>query len=456
MKLRTKFVLFVTLFIAICLTLSWTIFRENRLLFILSELVIILLVALAWTLYRQMIHPLKILTEGIQAIKDKDFTVKLIPTGKYEMDQLIEVYNKMIEALRNERTLQQEQHYFLEKLIQTSPTGILILDFDNLVQQINPKAQEILDQAAPTLLSQIQAMPSGTSRTIRIGGIQTFKLQKSHFIDRGFPRHFIMLEELTTELLAAEKNVYGKVIRMIAHEVNNTIGPVNSIIQSTNQESLSAPISQALDAAYQRNQHLNQFVRNFADLVKLPPPHKTTLDLYQVLQTVYTIMREPARQRGIELLLSANAPTSGINAPAAHGLSYPASKGSSTSNATTGASTFPFLVQADQVQLEQALINIVKNAIEAIEEPTPQGPATPAGRIEIIPFPKLQKLLIADNGHGINDAEENLFSPFFSTKKDGQGIGLTLVREILLSHSYDFTLSTPEKGRTEFWIYFNR
>jgi nitrogen fixation/metabolism regulation signal transduction histidine kinase len=446
MKLRTKFILFVTLFIAICLTLSWSLFQENRLLFILSELVIILLAALAWKLYRQMIHPLKLLMQGIQAIKDKDFTVKMIPTGKYEMDQLIEVYNNMIEELRNERTLQQEQHYFLEKLIQTSPTGILILDYDNLVQQINPKAQEILDQASDNLLSLIQGMPTGTSRTIRVGGIHTFKLQKSHFMDRGFPRHFIMLEELTTELLAAEKNVYGKVIRMIAHEVNNTIGPVNSIIQSTHQEHLSPLISQALDAAYQRNQHLNQFVRNFADLVKLPPPHKTTLDLHQVLRTVYTIMKEPARHKGIELLLSENAPAPGAHVPSP-GARVP-TPGARVPTSDAHVSTFPFLLQADQVQLEQALINIVKNAIEAIEAPD--------GCIEITPFPKAQKLLITDNGKGISNAEEHLFSPFFSTKKDGQGIGLTLVREILLSHGYDFSLSTPATGRTEFWIYFNR
>lgn len=428
MKLRTKYILFVTLFIVICLTLSWWVFCQNRLLFILSELVIILLVGLAWSLYRQMIHPLKMLMEGIQAIKDKDFTVKLISTGKFEMDQLIEVYNRMIEELREERTLQEEQHYFLEKLIQTSPTGILILDYDNLVQQINPKAKEILDQAPSNLLSQIQAMPTGTSKTIRIGGIHTFKLQKSHFMDRGFPRHFIMLEELTTEILAAEKNVYGKVIRMIAHEVNNTIGPVNSIIQSTRQEPQSPPIDQALDAAYQRNLHLNQFVRNFADLVKLPPPNKTTIDLYPLLQTVYTIMRGSAHAKGI--ILSLDLPTSST----------------------------PFPLLADQVQLEQALINIVKNAIEAIDAPA-SGIFTsgiPAGRIEIIPHPKAQQLLILDNGPGINDAQENLFSPFFSTKKDGQGIGLTLVREILLAHGYEFSLKTPAPGRTEFWIYFTR
>src|SRR5438045_9727191 len=84
------------------------------------------------------------LMQGTDAIKDRDFNVKFVPTGKYEMDELINVYNHMIDELRIEKTKQEEQHFFLEKLIQTSPTGIIILDFEDYVQQIKPKALELL------------------------------------------------------------------------------------------------------------------------------------------------------------------------------------------------------------------------------------------------------------------------------------------------------------------------
>ena len=81
---------------------------------------------------------------GIDAMKSQDFNIKFLPTGKYEMDQLIGVYNEMIERIRIERTQQEQQHFFLEKLINTSPTGIIILDYNDKIEQINPKALQML------------------------------------------------------------------------------------------------------------------------------------------------------------------------------------------------------------------------------------------------------------------------------------------------------------------------
>jgi two-component system nitrogen regulation sensor histidine kinase NtrY len=97
-----------------------------------------------FSLYGQLIRPIKMLLQGIEALKDRDFNVKFLPTGKHEVDQLINVYNQMIDELRTERTQQEEQHFFLEKLIYTSPTGIIILDHDDCIQQLNPKALQIL------------------------------------------------------------------------------------------------------------------------------------------------------------------------------------------------------------------------------------------------------------------------------------------------------------------------
>src|SRR4029078_6716842 len=96
--------------------------------------------ALSWIFYRELIQPLKRLMEGIEAIKDRDFNIKFLRTGKPEMDQLINVYNTMIDELRKERTQQEQQHFFLEKLIATSPTGIIILDYDDSIQVVNHKA----------------------------------------------------------------------------------------------------------------------------------------------------------------------------------------------------------------------------------------------------------------------------------------------------------------------------
>ena len=206
---------------------------------------------------------------------------------------------------------------------------------------------------------------------------------------------------------------------MMAHEVNNTIGPVNSIINSTLKsnffESTGDELKEALNVAIRRNNNLNSFMRNFADLVKLPLPTKKRIDLNKVINNVAGLMSHKANEKGIKLSF----------------------------NIEDG-----FIINADEEQMEQALINIIKNSIEAIES---------TGIVSIELNSKKSKLVVRDTGKGISKEDaEQLFSPFFSTKRDGQGIGLTLVREILINHGYEFSLKTVQQGQTEFTIFFGR
>jgi len=424
--------LFVTILHLSALVLTFFIFNEQKILFIVSEVFVLISVIISWQLYNQLIQPLKMLLQGAEAIKDRDFNIKFLTTGKYEMDELIHVYNQMIDQLRTERTKQEQQHFFLEKLIYTSPTGIMILDYENIIKQVNPKALQLLglseneiinkpvEAIGSPVLQQVQLLQSGESRVITLHGVLTYKLQKAHFIDRGFARHFIMIEELTVEILAAEKKAYGKVIRMMAHEVNNTIGPVNSIVQSAlKKESLwqdesSKTIQGALEVALERNYSLNIFMRNFADVVRLPQPHKTSINVNSIVTSVAKLLELNESKKQITFIYLFDER--------------------------------PLYVVADKQQVEQAVLNIIKNAIEAIES---------TGTISITINESLKQLIIADTGSGIEDADaEQLFTPFFSTKNDGQGIGLTLVKEILLNHGFQFSLNTKQPGDTRFTINF--
>ena len=397
----------------------------------MAEVFVIISILISWNLYRQLIQPMKSLMVGLDAIKDRDFNIKFSPTGKFEVDQLIGVYNQMIDQLRVERTIQEQQHFFLDKLIYTSPTGIIILDYDGQVQQINPKALQVLNLTEEALigyplkdlnhelLSHVFALESGEAKVVKYQGASTFKIQKSHFVDRGFPRHFVLIEELTAEILAAEKGVYGKVIRMMAHEVNNTIGPVNSIIQSalkTNDlwQAKDELLKEAFQVALDRNQNLNLFMRNFADLVKLPLPNKKQLEVLPVVKSITRLMDIRAKESDVQLIIE-----------------HPDT---------------PLYIFADEQQLEQALINVMKNAIEAIGY---------NGTITLAIDSINRQLIITDTGVGITVPQsEQLFTPFYTTKKDGQGIGLTLVREILINHKFGFLLKTVAIGKTEFRIWF--
>lgn len=419
MKVKTKYIVFIAAIHLLCLVMSYFIFKQyNIVFFMVAEVVIIISIVIAISLYQQLIRPLTYLKQGVNAIKDQDFNVKFLPTGKGEVDELVDVYNKMIDALREERRTQQEQHFFLEKLIQTSPTGIIILDYDGTLKQVNPKAKAILD-AHPDVFEQLTAIQTGSSKILKIDGLHTYKIQKSRFMDMGFERVFIMMEEVTAEIFAAEKQVYSKVIRMMAHEVNNTVGPVNSIInmalqQKNNWEQEQGHLlKNALQVAIDRNQNLNVFMRNFAELVKLPEANKKRIDLVLLVRSVAELMQFSTNGKTIRFEF--HLPEE------------------------------PYLIFADVQQLEQALINIVKNAIDAIET---------AGEIRFVLDTAQRKLIISDNGKGIAESDtEQLFSPFFSTKKDGQGIGLTLVREILLNHGFEFSLKTIAAQHTAFSIH---
>jgi nitrogen fixation/metabolism regulation signal transduction histidine kinase len=423
-KLSTKFILFILVFHSVAIGMSYFIFQENRLYFIASELLILVSLGLCWSLYNDMIRPLQLLMRGVDAIRDRDFNVKFLKTGRFEMDKLIEVYNHMIDQLRTERTLQQEQHFFLEKMVQTSPAGILMLDFDGNITGLNPKAADLIGLSEKQLTGQpavsithpifqaLTDLANGESRLVSLPGARTYKIQKAQFIDRGFPRTFVIIGELTAELLEAEKRSYGKVIRMMAHEVNNSVGAVNSILDTTLQmQQEPSDISEALRVAIQRNDHLNRFMRNFADVIRLPEPRLEHFDLNGLIQNVARLMEYKALEHGVTFHLELAA---------------------------------SIQMHADPGQMEQVIINVVKNAIEACEQ---------GGVVAFTTLPG--KLIIADNGKGIPKAlEEKLFSPFFTNKNGGQGVGLTLSREILTAHGFGFSLRSDGDGWTRFEIGF--
>jgi two-component system, NtrC family, nitrogen regulation sensor histidine kinase NtrY len=424
MKLNTKYIFFIASIHLAAFIMSYFVFRENKIFFIVSELFILLSIFLSWGLYRQLIQPVQMLASGAEAIADRDFSIKLIPTGQEEVDVLVRVYNQMIEQLRSERLVQAEQHYFLEKLIQTSPIGILILDLDGQFYSLNPRAealiglgkkeleQQDLRQIRHPLVEAIVGMEQGTTQVLQTDSAKKFKVHKAGFIDRGFRRSFVTIEELTLEILEAEKKAYGKVIRMMAHEVNNTLGAVNSILDTAQSLEQNPRLQQAWQVAIERNSNLAQFMTRFADVIRLPLPNLERVDARELLQKAADLMRFKAAERSIHLEMDLGEK--------------------------------PIYFQADRTQMEQVLLNALKNAIEAMSKP---------GKILLQASDNPILLQIIDEGEGIPAGMEDLlFSPFFSTKDQGQGIGLTLIREILMMHGFDFSLKTGADGKTVFEV----
>lgn len=433
MKLRTKLLIYLIILHLIFAGLAVAIFLSHRNWLIALEAGFLISLFIGINLINKGFGSLDLIRSGVQFIEEKDFTARFIEIGSLEMDQLIRVYNKMAENLKNERTRLQEQNYLLEKLLEASPSGVLMLDFDGKICSVNSSAEKILHIPAKDLLNKKLAEIDATflqtlnellvyqSKIIPLQGGRRIKCQRSEFIDRGFPRQFFLLEELTEELRRSEKAAYEKLIRMMSHEVNNSIGATNSLLQSClNYKDQLSPedcedYENALNVIIGRTAQLNSFMNSFADVIRLPQPKRSPSDIVTMLSNLATLFQAECQKRNIEWQWQI-------------------------------ADTIE-LVAIDKIQMEQVFVNIIKNAIEAIGK-------NGVIKIKIDRDGSKQYLAIIDNGEGIPaEIQEKLFTPFFSTKENGQGIGLTLVQDILMKHNFDFKLES-QTGLTSFIIYF--
>jgi len=434
-KIRTRYILSLA-FIYLALALvSIAIYPLNRNLFMVCEGLVVICVLLTFIFFRAFTRPFRILNAGIESIKDQDFSIKFLPVGQPDLDRLLDVYNRMIERLREERTITSEKNFLLGRLIDASLSGIVILDADGRTGIINPSAERILKitatQKEPVPIDSLAApwgealsgLEEDGSVIVQADGPGRYRCYRAHFLDRGVKRSFFFIEELTRELIQAERHGYEKVIRMISHEINNSVGAVNSIIDSsieyfrTTGKKGSDDFINALLTARERMENLNRFTGRFSEIVQIPKPEISECDLQECVHHILVYFRGDLDAGGIRV-------------------------------ETDFPDTGPF-IRFDNQQLELVLINILKNAMEAI------GHRDEGGLIRVSASGLPAVLTIENDGTPISpDTSSRLFEPFFTTKKSGQGIGLTLIREILLNHGSEFNLKTREDGLTEFRIGF--
>lgn len=284
MTYKTKFILFIILLHLCEITLGLLLFKSNRIWFIAVE--VLFLLSLGFSLYFLITStkPLQLINTGIESIKDKDFNTRLLKVGQKEIDSLIETYNKMIDTLRQERKFQHEQNIFLDRLIQASPAGIIVLDLDDRIKAMNPASEKLLKILAnesigkrlsdlnSSTIKELSEMEINETKVIQATGIDQLKVHKSYFITHGFRNLFFIIEELANEIYQAELSAYEKVIRTISHEFNNSMGPINSILNSllfySHQlnELEQTDYKNAIDVAIGRNIALNGFVKRYAEV----------------------------------------------------------------------------------------------------------------------------------------------------------------------------------------------
>ena len=403
--------------------------RLNMIYFYIGEGLVLFILCYLPFFYRKIVKPLNSIGSGMELLREQDFSSRLSPVGQYEADRIVNVFNRMMEQLKNERLRLREQNNFLDLLIKASPMGVILTTLDEDLSELNPMAQKMLgvrqedvlgkkmNEIDSPLAAELANVPKGETATVRLNDSNIYRCTHSSFIDRGFQHPFFLIESLTDEVMKAEKKAYEKVIRMIAHEVNNTTAGITSTLDTVEQalstEEGMDDICDVMRVCTERCFSMSRFITRFADVVKITEPTLTLVDLNELAFTCKRFMEGMCTDRNIKLRLEIDETLKEV--------------------------------KMDASLFEQVLVNIIKNAAESIEKD---------GEI-IVRTLSPAIVEVVDNGKGISkEVEAKLFSPFFSTKPNGRGIGLIFIREVLMRHGCTFSLRTYADGLTRFRILF--
>ncbi len=367
-----------------------------------------------WLRLRQhAIYPLYTLSNLLEALREGDFSLRgsRARRGDAIGDVVFEV-NALSQTLREQRLQVEETSALLAKIIGAIDIALLSFDEQQRLRLLNPAAERLLGANAAEVLGR-SASELGLSEALQADGpqmlLQTFQglsgrfeLRRFHVRERGRPLTLLVITDLSRALREEERQAWQRLIRVLGHELNNSLAPIKSMAQT-----LSAILDQdPLDADWRedlrggmnvigtRAEALNRFMIAYASLARLPPPRHRETALRELLQNLARLT-QPCP-------VHVDCETSTI-----------------------------LWVDADQI--EQALINLLKNAAEAS---LPEGGSV---HIEQQTDADGVCLRILDEGLGLARSD-NLFVPFFTTKPGGSGVGLVLARQIIEAHGGDLTL----------------
>jgi nitrogen fixation/metabolism regulation signal transduction histidine kinase len=389
--------------------------RPARLALELGIGALVALVALRFLFVRPR-RALAALDDGLLSLIEQDYSVR-IARGAGDLGQLTERFNRLGERLRAERFETQQKDLMLEAVLGSAPMAVLLINEAERIVYANSAAADLLGggpcegRRLGDLLDRLpDAMRAGLAGDDGLfdleqpDGKETYHLTRRHFSLSTQPHTLYMVKRMTREVERAEVEAWKKAIRLMSHELNNSLAPISSVIHSgrlilKNPEHTDK-LGGVFDTIEDRTRHLRAFLEGYAQLARLPRPTPAAVPWATLLADVKGLM--PFRFTG-EL-------------PFAPGW-------------------------FDATQLQQVLINLLKNAVES---GSPPGEIT----VEVVVDPDGGATLrVLDRGKGMTPEQlDQAALPFYSTKKTGSGLGLALCREILDAHGGSLTLALRDGG----------
>lgn len=346
-------------------------------------------------------------------------------------------FDKLIDKLKAAEAEKQSQTELLKLTFEHIKLGLIVVDSADNIQIINQHAQELLAIPQFSKWSMLAKSKPGFAEHIadfnfegrklisldEQGGQQEYYLDLQHIKLLGTPYYLLSFSDLKNEIEQKEIEAWHKLIRILAHEVMNSVTPVTSLSETLkamlfnkdakrnktpeelSQEDLD-DMSEALHTIVKRSSGMLSFVDEYRKLTKLPAPHFEIIKITDLLQDCLSLMKVEVEKRNISVEISVNPPQ--------------------------------LAIKADRKMIEQSLINLISNAYYAMDKAE-----KPLLKLEADYKGEFTEISVKDNGKGIDEAIlPSIFIPFFSTRKNGSGIGLTLIKNIMKQHQGSIHVSS--------------
>ena len=407
--------------VALCALLLWYDGYSAQVQWTIDLLLVLLWLGIAFNLRTRIVRPLQTLSNILAAIREGDYSIRgrRALSGDALGEVMLEV-NDLGQTLREQRLGAMEATALLRTVMAEIDVAVFAFDGEQRLQLVNRAGERLLAQQSTRLLGRT-ADELGLSACLSLaGGPQTMQMvfpgkvgrwdiRRSTFREGGQQHQLLVLTDLSQALREEERTAWQRLLRVLGHELNNSLAPIKSVAGSLADLMGREPeppdwrddMQRGLAVISSRADSLARFVESYSKLARLPPPRLEPLKVGALVSRVAS--------------LETRLPVNVVPGP-------------------------ELVVQGDDVQLEQLLINLVRNAVDASMEThghVDVGWQQKNGQVEV---------WVRDEGPGIASTA-NLFVPFFTTKAQGSGIGLVLSRQIAEAHGGTLTLENRQQWR---------
>ena len=395
----------------------------------LSLIIIGCWVGFAFSVQNRVVRTLQTMANLLSALREGDFSIRARGASRENpMGDVMTEINTLGSVLRAQRLGAMEATALLRTVMEEIDVAIFAFDDGGVLRLVNRSGQELLASPAERILGRraaeiglsecIEGPPNSVlHETTFPGGTGRWGMRRTQFREGGLPHELVVVADLSEALREEELKAWQRLVRVLGHELNNSLAPIKSIAGSlgsmlkrpTRADDWEDDLRGGLDIIAARAEGLSRFMHAYSRLAKLPKPARSPCEINPLVRRVV----------GLELRLTVDVQ----GGP-------------------------DITLSCDGAQIEQVLINLLKNAVEASleastvdDESNPPIPPSPVGAVSIgwEKAGRFVEFRIKDDGPGIGQAT-NLFVPFFTTKSTGSGIGLVLCRQIAENHDGELVL----------------